>query len=249
VAHWHVGKTNGKQAFSWLTQEATDALSKPEMVYVSDHVRSDGYRAVMATPEGVGYADAHLADTTPDNNIEHAFGNPEDTDKAAAPAASNGNSNRRLAPAVGSIEIEKGIKPKNPSRARSRESAYPFDRMEIGDSFHVPVTAQNDDPIKNLSSSVSNANQKYFEREKDENGDEIIVSTRTMERKGQKYEINKYKGMQLRRFYAEKVDDSDPSGPGVRVFRVELTKKDLAGVNNADDADEEDDDENGEGEE
>lgn len=38
---------------------------------------------------------------------------------------------------------------------------YPFDKLEVGQSFFVPVTARYPDPAKSLGSAVSSANMKY----------------------------------------------------------------------------------------
>jgi len=40
---------------------------------------------------------------------------------------------------------------------------YPFDTMEIGDSFFVPVSEKHPDPVKKLGSTVSSANMRYAE--------------------------------------------------------------------------------------
>lgn len=40
---------------------------------------------------------------------------------------------------------------------------YPFETMEIGDSFFVPVSEKHADPVKTLGSTVSSMNQKYAE--------------------------------------------------------------------------------------
>lgn len=38
---------------------------------------------------------------------------------------------------------------------------YPFDSMEIGQSFFVPVSAKHPNPVKTLGSTVSSANMRY----------------------------------------------------------------------------------------
>lgn len=40
---------------------------------------------------------------------------------------------------------------------------YPFDSMEIGQSFFVPVSEKHPDPVKTLGSTVSSANMRYAE--------------------------------------------------------------------------------------
>lgn len=38
---------------------------------------------------------------------------------------------------------------------------YPFESMEIGNSFFVPVSAETPEPVKTMSATVSNWNEKY----------------------------------------------------------------------------------------
>lgn len=40
---------------------------------------------------------------------------------------------------------------------------YPFDTMEVGDNFFVPVSAKHPNPVKQLGSTVSSANLRYAE--------------------------------------------------------------------------------------
>lgn len=77
-----------------------------------------------------------------------------------------------LAPAVTASEpvaspygIMKGIEIPASKRGNRKGSGaptqYPFDSMEIGDSFFVPVSAKHPDPVKTLGSTVSSANMRY----------------------------------------------------------------------------------------
>lgn len=67
---------------------------------------------------------------------------------ASAPAASNG------------FEIDADVAMPVVTR-RPRESAYPFDKLEVGQSFHVAPTAEFPDPVSRLYSSVSGARLKW----------------------------------------------------------------------------------------
>lgn len=40
---------------------------------------------------------------------------------------------------------------------------YPFDKLEVGGSFFVPVSEKHSDPVKTLGSTVSSANLRYAE--------------------------------------------------------------------------------------
>jgi hypothetical protein len=53
-----------------------------------------------------------------------------------------------------------------PSKRGGRGGAptqYPFDKMEVGQSFFVPVSEKHPDPVKTLGSTVSSANHRYAE--------------------------------------------------------------------------------------
>jgi hypothetical protein len=90
------------------------------------------------------------------------------------------------------FELESNI-PLPKSRRRVQTMKYPFDVMEVGQSFHVAPTEKNPSPSKSLASTVSSAKNRY----KDSAGNPT------------------------RNFVIRTVDSSDPKGPGARVFRLE----------------------------
>lgn len=69
----------------------------------------------------------------------------------------------RVAPTApeGGFEIVSGFTMPEPSRAGRREAVYPFDKLEIGQSFFIPATAENENPAKRLNGTVSSANRRY----------------------------------------------------------------------------------------
>ena len=99
---------------------------------------------MMTQDEGKALVDAGLAvvDTA---NVEgdKAAVSLTDAGKTHAPevAASTGASK---------FEIYDGIEIPATTR-RGRESGYPFDKLEVGQSFHVPVTEKNADPAARLA--------------------------------------------------------------------------------------------------
>lgn len=147
--------------------------------------------------------------------------NPE----VAAPAATKA-----------SYEIEDNVAMPTGTQRRGREGGYPFDKLEIGQSFHVAKTAENPDPASRLASSVSGARVKYSEEvpgetetvtvktykrgpdgkgyAKDADGKRIVESETTETRPKLKL---------TRDFVVKSVDASDPKGEGARVWRVALT--------------------------
>lgn len=86
-----------------------------------------------------------------------------------------------------SFEIETGIVvPKVSGRGRTGESIYPFDKLEIGQSFFV------DKEAKNLASTISGANARHSEVVTDEAGNPVMRKNK----KGAEVEATR----QLRKF-------------------------------------------------
>ncbi len=48
-------------------------------------------------------------------------------------------------------------------RGAGRNVRYPFDQLEVGQSFHVPATAKMPKPAEQLASTISGARAKYAE--------------------------------------------------------------------------------------
>lgn len=124
-----------------------------------------------------------------------------------------------------------------PAKTRKPKAVkYPIDQLEVGQSFHIPLTADNTDPAASIQSTISGARAKYAEplfdadgkpimetvhtREyekgpdgkavKDANGKRIVKTGNTVER--QKTKI-------VRDFVVATVGANDPDGPGARVWR------------------------------
>jgi len=91
------------------------------------------------------------------------------------------------------FEIESGIPVPRTRQGGKGGGKYPFAKMEVGQSFHVAATEENDNPAKNLASTVSAAKKRY-----------------------------KVDGKLTRNFVVRRVDETDPKGNGARVFRIEL---------------------------
>lgn len=60
-----------------------------------------------------------------------------------------------------SFEIEKGIPVPKTTRGGARTSAYPFDALELNDSFFIPASEKHPEPAKSLASTVSGATKRY----------------------------------------------------------------------------------------
>lgn len=139
------------------------------------------------------------------------------------------------APAVetkSAFEIDDAVAMPTDAARRSREGGYPFDKLEVGQSFHVAKTGKNPDPVTRLQSSVSGARAKYavetgetetvtvkeYQRgadgkgyAKDADGKRIVASSKEVTRAVTKV---------TRDFTVKAVDASDPRGEGARVWRT-----------------------------
>jgi hypothetical protein len=62
---------------------------------------------------------------------------------------------------AGEYKIEKGVALPTINRGGDRSQLYPFDEMEVGDSFFVPVSETMPNPGKTLASTVSSATRRY----------------------------------------------------------------------------------------
>lgn len=74
------------------------------------------------------------------------------------------NSNKETTQVTGSFEIISGAALPPVTRGRGGAGApqkYPFDDMEVGQSFFVPSTAKVPNPLKSLGSTISQANLRY----------------------------------------------------------------------------------------
>lgn len=83
------------------------------------------------------------------------------------------------------FEVESNI-PIPAKLKQKRKPRYPFDEMDVNDSFHVAVSEKKPNPAKSLASTVSAANRRNEDKT----------------------------------FKVFPVDESDPKGPGARVFRI-----------------------------
>lgn len=131
-----------------------------------------------------------------------------DTGIAALASGSNGGAVAVSASAKPTFEIRKQIALPPMKRRAAGEvgSKYPFDRLEVGDSFHVKPDADMPDPAKSLASSVTAANRRYAEK----------LEGTHKSRKGKEIQNYRY----TREFTVRAVDKTDPDGEGARIWRT-----------------------------
>lgn len=200
---------SGADKFLYVDESDAKLLYDAGLALVDTNTRNaDGQVATRLNDAGLAYAEKNPAE--PDNNVLSNEGNTEQKEASAAKRQSTGY----VRPA--NIELDKSVQMPSVSRGRAGETSYPFDTMEVGDSFHIAATEQNKDPAKSVASSVSTANIKYSREKKDENGNVI-----TKPRKVRNGEIKHFPEREpIKQFTIRSVDASDPKGVGCRVWRV-----------------------------
>ena len=114
-------------------------------------------------------------------------------------------------PPVFEIEADVAI-PAITGRGRtSQANKYPFDGLEIGQSFFVPNTPEMPDAAKSMNSTTSTANRRYSEV--------IEGETKTIKRAG--VEVTVAATRQLRKFICREFTHP-AKGQGARIWRVEV---------------------------
>lgn len=131
------------------------------------------------------------------------------------------------------FEIEDNVPIPQNSVRRGRTGGYPFEQLQVNQSFHVPAKADEEPSAvaARLQSSVSGARARFAEETgeqetytvktykrnpdgsfvKDENGKRVVES---------ETEGTRPKMRATRDFTVKAVDASDPKGPGARVWRT-----------------------------
>lgn len=122
-------------------------------------------------------------------------------------------------------------------RGRNRGSKYPFEKLEIGKSFHVPKTKEMPDPVSALASSLTGARRRYEVPVLDGAGKPVVESVKVKvyakDKDGKRIKdannkfvvasetlVEKPKMQQTRDFTVIEVGADDPRGAGARVFRT-----------------------------
>lgn len=208
--------TRGTQGFLYIEEKDAQALfntSQGSLVDVDQNNKNaDNQIAVRLNEAGLAYADANPAE--PDTNVLGFAGNNSQTAEEEKQRQSTGYKRPE------NIEVEKGVAVPTISRGRPGQTSYPFDSMEVNDSFHIAATPENKEPAKSVASSVSTANSKYSEIKKDENGNPIMRKRKVRDGKSGSVEKEFPERIAIREFTIRTVGADDPKGPGCRVWRI-----------------------------
>jgi hypothetical protein len=158
------------------------------------------------------------------------------TDAGKAALASDGATATAVAASNG-FEIDSDVPmPTASGERRSRSGGYPFEALPVGGSFHVKMEGSKaksmDDLLNRLSSSVSGARTKFSEEtgetetvevrayEKTEDGKDFVKDDAGKRVIKSRTSVERPKLKVVRDFKAAIVDDKDPKGAGVRVWRT-----------------------------
>ncbi|AMW36187.1 hypothetical protein [Xanthomonas phage XAJ2] len=126
--------------FEYTPETVHGPLVAEGLVEVNPEMKNEaGDLATRATSKGIEQMNAQNQPATGDT-----------TAQTTAPAASKP-----------SFQIEVATLPPVSGRGRSAGSSlYPFEQLEVGQSFFVPATAEKPEPAKSLASVVSAANKR-----------------------------------------------------------------------------------------
>lgn len=201
---------NSENGELFMTQaEAAEGIAAGH--FIADATRANGDRAPVKLTDA-GFA---------------AFQASNEGDAAQAEA-------RQSAPASSSgFEIEDSVAiPEAGGVRRGRSGGYPFDALQVGQSFHVAKSDKNENPAERLASSVSGARAKYSVQDGDKT-EKVTVKTYKRGEDGKYLKTEDGKRvvesekqetrpvmMITRDFIVRAVDATDPKGEGARVWRT-----------------------------
>lgn len=120
-------------------------------------------------------------------------------------------------PAQTSFEIDSNVPftaAKRGKAAGKTASIYPFDRLEIGQSFHVCPSASMVEPHKDMVGATSAANKRWSK--KTDQFELNADGSQKLTKKGKPV----VKMLVERKFVCRKAGADDPKGPGARIFRI-----------------------------
>lgn len=215
------------QEYQHLQAIANSNPANPVYVTAAEgqNLLAAGLIAIDATRTAMGNPTAVFASIT-EAGMNYLLSNPAPVAPVVAP---------KVAFAVQkSIPLPEPKVKKEKKEKGERVILYPFDSMEIFDSFHVPVTAENPEPWKNVSSQVNVANKKYrtpllpeemitVEKKtaiKDAEGNFVLGEDG--KRTYAVTQVTEKKMVPTRKFALRQVGAGDPNGAGARVWRVQV---------------------------
>lgn len=226
-----IAATTPEGGFMYAPAELLANMERLELVEVShDYRDANGHVAVRAAEGASAYLEAAIGDAQAAVQQQApVWANgaaaqaapfvaaPQFAAPAPAPIAAPVHT-PAPAPALGpvvavapGVEIDMDV-PLPLSRVRpAKQSFIPFDALPVGGSFHIAPTPEKDDPARAYGSLVSQAKKRYMVQAVDQHGQPLWETV-----DGEQKPVANY----TREFSIVRVDGTDPSGPGARVFRV-----------------------------
>ena len=193
-------------SFAYTSEGVHEKLIEHGFVEINPEIKDEtGDIATRATQAGIDYASEVLnMGSLP---LEQVGLIGERADALAKEVVEH------IAKTKASIVIEKGVPVPSKGRAYAqRRQAFPFDELDIEDSFFIKATESKPEPWKSYASTVSNSTRSFAVP--DSSG-EMVVN-----RKGQKVP----KLVQTRKFVIRAVEETDAETGevviGARVWRV-----------------------------
>jgi hypothetical protein len=203
------------------------------MSKLADATRAGGY-LYLTDDDAAPLVAAGLAEVNP--NLKDSDGNEAiratEAGLEAMPASPEATTSSTV-----SVKIRTGIVVPARTRAgRGREEKYPFSTLNVGDGFHIPVTADMPQPWKTLQSTISSANARFAVEKKDSHGNVIMESKQISKAQrdsnnnvikgpdGKMFRVTVTESLPVleyqRRFTVFRAPDGDPDGPGAIVTRI-----------------------------
>jgi hypothetical protein len=131
---------NTAAPYHMATAAEISGLAKEGLVETNPEITDGDKLAVRATEKGLQV-----------NNENNGAGTGGDNTGGAA-----------VTPAASSFAIDDAIPvPAASNRGGRGGNVYPFDTLNVGQSFHVPATDKKPNPAKSLASTVSSATKRY----------------------------------------------------------------------------------------
>ena len=227
-----MAKNTKTAAASSLGAAAVPALNAAALFKVVEASRS-GSIAYLSQAEGEGLLAAGFitvnANQPDPNDASKVAAYPTEAgakfvDENGGASDNSAAQGATAAPSVPTFEIDDNVPIAAKRRGAvgsPRESIYPFAKLEIGQSFHVPVTADMPKPNRTLGSAVSNATKSYDVEDLDAAGNKQYDAVEVKDKNGNVLRVEQRVRMKHTRvFTVRAVGEDDPRGVGARVYRT-----------------------------
>ncbi len=190
--------TDPARGFLYVSREVYEPLVEQGLVEVNgDMVNENGEVAARATQIGVESVDKNqkptklqIVETSQHQNIQ--------THPDLIPNSTESKTQMK----EGTFQLTAGIPVPSVSGRGRKGSSWPFDEMEVTDSFFVPNTEDRPNAAKSMASSVSAATARYAEViegqfRTNKNGAQVPATRNTREFTVRAWEENGVKGARI----------------------------------------------------